>query len=385
MVIGWWRGVVPGPLPGLNELVAVAKRRARNGWNGYAAVKRRWTARVAAAVRRARPPRFLRAVIEFLWVEASRRRDPDNVAAGGRKIVLDALVAAGVLPGDGWRAVAGWRDRFVVHPRWSGVVLRVVGWVRLAVVAGGLMGWGVGGAAGATAGSPLNLAPEWPARVDDAYPVASGLWQIQTAVRQDWTAGANRFTARADARIGLRRGWEVALGFTPAQAGALGGDPVDHRAVRVGMLARLTEQDGAWPSQALRVTVSPPIAGGSRAPALRADWLDSWALSRRTWLHVNAGYLAAPDPVPGGLARGRRDWWQARLGLVHALTTEGVGVVASVGLGPSPLVAADQLRADPEVAIVVPLGAGVAFSVGGGVLVQADNVMRAQAGLSWTF
>jgi enoyl-CoA hydratase/carnithine racemase len=62
-----------------------------------------------------------------------------------------------------------------------------------------------------------------------------------------------------------------------------------------------------------------------------------------------------------------------------------VGVVASVGLGPSPLVAADQLRADPEVAIVVPLGAGVAFSVGGGVLVQADNVMRAQAGLSWTF
>jgi hypothetical protein len=36
-------------------------------------------------------------------------------------------------------------------------------------------------------------------------------------------------------------------------------------------------------------------------------------------------------------------------------------------------------------AIVVPLGAGFAFSAGGGVLVQADSVMRVQAGLSWTF
>jgi hypothetical protein len=377
-----WCCFVPGPLPGLNQLVAAAKRRAGNGWNGYATAKRRWTAHAAAVVRQARPPRFLRAVLEFLWVEASRRRDPDNVAAGGRKIVLDVLVAEGVLRDDGWRAVAGWTDRFMVDPRRPGVVLRIIGWVRAASLAAWcLAGW----ADPASAASPLNLAPEWPARVDDAYPVASGLWQVQTAVRQDWTAAANRFTARTDVRIGMRDGWEMDLGFTPAQAGTLGGDPVDHRAVRVGILARLTGQDGAWPSQALRVTVSPPIAGGSRAPSLRADWLDSWALSRRTWVHANAGYLVAPDPVPGGLTPGRRQWWQARIGLVHALTTEGVGLVTSVGIGPSPFLVADQLRADPELAIVVPLGAGFAFSAGGGVLVQADSVMRVQAGLSWTF
>lgn len=54
------------------------------------------------------------AAISFHWVEGDMRRDLDNVAAGGRKVVLDGLVAAGVLGGDGWKHVRGFWDEFSV-------------------------------------------------------------------------------------------------------------------------------------------------------------------------------------------------------------------------------------------------------------------------------
>lgn len=377
-----WTVFVPGPLPGLNQLLAAAKRRDGNGWSGYAAVKRDWERRIALAIAAARPPRFDRAWLAFRWWEPSRRRDPDNVAAGGRKLLLDVLVRQGVLPADGWRRVVGWADRFGLDPRRPGVALTVIGrrlaaWALFAVAL-------LGGVGASWASSPLNLSPDWPLRLDDAYPVPAGEWQWQQAVRQESAASANRFTLRSDVRIGLTREWELDLGFTPAQAGHLGGDVVDHRAVRAGVLARLTQQDGALPSQAIRVTVAPPIAGPSRSPMLRADWLQSWKLpDKRTWVHLNASYLVAPDPFPGGVAR--TDWWQGRIGLVHALTVSGVALAGSVGAMPSPFEARASLRADPELALLVPLGGGWVFSVGGGVLVQADNVMRVQAGVAWLF
>lgn len=108
---------IPGPLPGLNELLAAAGgsggRRA-----GYARIKRQWTETVWALARNAgihRPGPFESQVeIDFEWMERDRRRDPDNVAAGGRKLALDGLVKAGVLMGDGWKHVHGWTDKFFV-------------------------------------------------------------------------------------------------------------------------------------------------------------------------------------------------------------------------------------------------------------------------------
>ncbi|WP_447859710.1 hypothetical protein [Nitrospira calida] len=372
---------LPGPLPGLNELVAAAKRRSGTGWNGYAALKRQWMAVLAPMIAGAKLPRLSRAWIGFRWLEPARRRDPDNIAAGGRKLVLDALVAAGVLPGDGWRGVLGWSDRFAVDARRPGVTVTLLGLARRLALAGVLLA----AAPAAAETSPVNLAPGWPLRLDDPYPVTPGDWQLQTALRQDWSSGANRVTLRTDVRVGLRESWELDVGFTPAQAGSLGGDPVDHRAVRVSVLARVTRQDGGWPAQAVRLTVAPAIAGGSRAPSLQADWLDSWKVGARAWVHLNASYLVAPDPFPGGFPPGRRDWWQARLGGVYALAPSGLALAGSVGILPSPFLLRDQLRADPELALLVPLARGLVVSVGGGVLVQSDNVMRAQVGLSWTF
>lgn len=103
---------VPGPLPSLNELIAAAKGSGGRG-RAYARIKRQWTQDIWAWAKAARLPAFRGGVtLSFHWFERNRRRDPDNVAAGGRKLILDGLVAAGVLPGDGGRTVLHWTDRF---------------------------------------------------------------------------------------------------------------------------------------------------------------------------------------------------------------------------------------------------------------------------------
>lgn len=104
---------IPGQMPGLNELIAAAKGAGGTG-AAYAKLKRAWTETVWALAKRDRLPHFQRASLAFEWREPNRRRDPDNIAAGGRKLILDGLVTAKVLPGDGWAHVARWTDRFEV-------------------------------------------------------------------------------------------------------------------------------------------------------------------------------------------------------------------------------------------------------------------------------
>jgi len=60
--------------------------------------------------------------IDYLWVMPDRRRDKSNVAAGGRKVIEDALGpltrrnphGMGILRGDGWNDIVGWSDKFAV-------------------------------------------------------------------------------------------------------------------------------------------------------------------------------------------------------------------------------------------------------------------------------
>lgn len=116
---------IPGPLPGLNELIGAAKGFGGKGI-GYAKLKESWTTAVWAHAKNARLARVERVKLQFLWVEKNRKRDPDNVAAGGRKLVLDGLVKAGVLPGDGWEHVAGWVDAFEANKSAPGVWITIV-------------------------------------------------------------------------------------------------------------------------------------------------------------------------------------------------------------------------------------------------------------------
>ena len=108
--------------PGLNEIISLAKRSSYL----YARTKKRHQAIVRSCIRRKKKsiPKNTPLWFGFVWVEENKRRDPDNIAAGGRKIIFDALVAEGILQSDGWHWVLGWRDSFDIGPR-AGCILTV--------------------------------------------------------------------------------------------------------------------------------------------------------------------------------------------------------------------------------------------------------------------
>ena len=113
---------IPGPMPGMNELIGAANRSRFQ----YAAMKKSWTEVVhihalASKLRRAESP----VAVSFIWRERDRRRDIDNVAGGGSKLVLDGLVKAGVLAGDGWRDVYSIDHLFQVDAKNPGVLVRI--------------------------------------------------------------------------------------------------------------------------------------------------------------------------------------------------------------------------------------------------------------------
>jgi hypothetical protein len=113
-----------GPLPGLNEVIAAAKRRRGSTWNGYAALKHRCQTAIWQELLVAKVRPMHRVLLTFTWIERSRRRDRDNIAAG-KKFILDALVAANILLNDGPACVVGWTDAFVIDATTPGV------WVTL--------------------------------------------------------------------------------------------------------------------------------------------------------------------------------------------------------------------------------------------------------------
>ena len=97
----------PGEWPDLNSYIDAERA------NRYRAakLKRVYTDKAreiakAAGVGRVHTP----CEVRFIWHLADGRKDPDNVAAMGCKVILDGLVRAGVLPNDGQKQI--WR---IVH------------------------------------------------------------------------------------------------------------------------------------------------------------------------------------------------------------------------------------------------------------------------------
>lgn len=97
---------IPRLAPNLNDLI-----RAKGG-KGYAynKLKKSWAQTVAFCVAGGRimwgkPPTLSPCAVHIQLVEPNRKRDPDNIAAGAAKLILDGLVQAGVLEGDGWDQV----------------------------------------------------------------------------------------------------------------------------------------------------------------------------------------------------------------------------------------------------------------------------------------
>lgn len=104
-----------GRLPGLNEIIDADRR------NYHAGAKLKKEAQFLVemsarkCLKRWKPTRPV--WMTYIWYERDRRRDKSNVAAGGRKIIEDALVKQGYLKNDGWNDIAGFTDEFRVDKK----------------------------------------------------------------------------------------------------------------------------------------------------------------------------------------------------------------------------------------------------------------------------
>jgi Holliday junction resolvase RusA-like endonuclease len=95
---------IPRLAPNLNDLI---RARGQHG-QVYNRLKASWADTVTLCVlRHGYVDTFPRCSVHFELVEQNTRRDPDNIAAGAAKLVLDGLVKAGVLEGDGWKHIEG--------------------------------------------------------------------------------------------------------------------------------------------------------------------------------------------------------------------------------------------------------------------------------------
>ena len=109
---------VPGPLPGMNDIV-------RKNYYVYSAMKKQWSRTVATCLLHAKILPMQRVAVIFTWVERNTRRDPDNILAGGQKLILDCLVTTGIITNDGWANIVGLAHHFIIDASNPGV------WVML--------------------------------------------------------------------------------------------------------------------------------------------------------------------------------------------------------------------------------------------------------------
>ncbi len=101
---------LPFGLPGLNEILAAAKKSPYQ----YAAMKKKYTQRISEEllVQGCRPVSpYKRIWLTITWFESKKKRDPDNVRAGV-KFLLDAMVASGVIEDDGIENIDSLSDAF---------------------------------------------------------------------------------------------------------------------------------------------------------------------------------------------------------------------------------------------------------------------------------
>lgn len=112
---------VPATLPGLNEYIRACRTNANvgNSMKAKAQVTVTWGIQMAHL-----EPFDGPVFLSFAWYEGDRRRDVDNVAFA-KKFILDALVEAGILAGDGRKHVVGFSDEFPIDKRSPRVVVTI--------------------------------------------------------------------------------------------------------------------------------------------------------------------------------------------------------------------------------------------------------------------
>ncbi len=95
-----------GRLPTLNDFIEAERKNRYKG----AAFKGRHQADIELIIPRMKvtPP----VILHYTWYEQNRKRDLDNVAGFGHKVIQDALVKRGILPNDSPKEIVGFTDTF---------------------------------------------------------------------------------------------------------------------------------------------------------------------------------------------------------------------------------------------------------------------------------
>ena len=118
--------IIPGELPDLNQIIAETK----NHWGSYSSLKKANTQLVAFCAKRDTKRRYKKIDIDITWHCKNKKRDKDNIMAGGLKMILDGLVVAGVIQNDGWAHIGSINNHFEVdknNPRVEVKITEVAG------------------------------------------------------------------------------------------------------------------------------------------------------------------------------------------------------------------------------------------------------------------
>ncbi len=99
---------IPGEMPGMNEIIEAAKKHHMK----YAEMKKVNTEVVAYTAKHIH--KMSRIFLNITWYCKNKKKDPDNIAAGGTKFICDGLVQAGVLENDGWAQIEGFSHSFKI-------------------------------------------------------------------------------------------------------------------------------------------------------------------------------------------------------------------------------------------------------------------------------
>ncbi len=97
---------IPLKLPSLNEYI----NSCRGNKYGGASMKKQVEKNISRFINKL--PKFDNPIkIRFIWMEANKRRDLDNICFA-KKFILDAMVKCGKLSDDNRKYVCGFEDKF---------------------------------------------------------------------------------------------------------------------------------------------------------------------------------------------------------------------------------------------------------------------------------
>jgi Holliday junction resolvase RusA-like endonuclease len=116
--------VIPGKLPGLNELINAAKE----NMHSYSQLKKEYQNKIGWYIKQQNIPRFEQIQVKIKYYRPDRMMDIDNISSAGKKLIMDALVEMDIIPDDCWSVVKGFKEDFEVdkeNPR-TEVVLKEV-------------------------------------------------------------------------------------------------------------------------------------------------------------------------------------------------------------------------------------------------------------------